>query len=122
LKKYLVDGPELKDGQKLSSGGIRENGRIVKMYSNPVPYSEKRESSSMVANVTTDNGFFRFYAERYTGELIDLVWDECFKPILRTGLRRIGQKAASWITKGLSNKCLSGASKQPIIEAEIIEK
>lgn len=40
MQKYIVEAPELKDGQKASSGGIRENGKIKAQFSNPIPYNE----------------------------------------------------------------------------------
>lgn len=40
MRKYVVEAPEPKPGQKLSSGGIREKGKMVVVYKNPVPLEE----------------------------------------------------------------------------------
>jgi hypothetical protein len=39
-QKYIVEAPIPKPGQTVSSGGIREKGRITVQYSNPIPYKE----------------------------------------------------------------------------------
>ena len=44
MKKYVVEAPEPKDGQVASSGGIRENGKLVAQYKNPRPYEESLEN------------------------------------------------------------------------------
>ena len=38
MAKYIVEAPEPKKGQKVSSGGIRENGKLATQFKNPVPY------------------------------------------------------------------------------------
>ena len=40
MVKYIVEAPEPKNGQKVSSGGIRENGKLASQFKNPVPYKE----------------------------------------------------------------------------------
>lgn len=40
MTKYIVEAPEPKKSQKVSSGGIRENGKLVTQFKNPVPYKE----------------------------------------------------------------------------------
>ena len=40
MAKYIVEAPEPKKGQKASSGGIREKGRLATQFKNPVPYKE----------------------------------------------------------------------------------
>lgn len=40
MAKYIVEAPEPKKGQKVSSGGIRENGKLASQFKNPVPYKE----------------------------------------------------------------------------------
>lgn len=39
-RRYIVEAPEPKKGQKVSSGGIRENGKLAAQFKNPVPYEE----------------------------------------------------------------------------------
>ena len=53
-KKYIVEGPVPKNGQELSSGGVRENGKMVEMFSNPVPYTQpgKKPVSSALSAVS----------------------------------------------------------------------
>ena len=40
VERCVVEVSKPQKGQILSSGGVRENGRIVAQYKNPVPYKE----------------------------------------------------------------------------------
>lgn len=40
MKKYIVEAPEPGPGEKLSSGGIRKNGKMVVTFKNARPYEE----------------------------------------------------------------------------------
>ena len=42
MAKYIVEAPEPEEGQKVSSGGIRENGKLVTQFKNPVPCTFSR--------------------------------------------------------------------------------
>ena len=49
MVKYIVEAPEPKNGQKVSSGGIRENGKLASQFKNPVPYKEPTLPPAAVA-------------------------------------------------------------------------
>lgn len=70
MAKYIVEAPEPKEGQKISSGGIRENGKLVTQYKNPVPCKEKKN------NIGT--------------YLLSLAWKELGEPVLRSSLNNLG--------------------------------
>ena len=40
VEQYIVDVNTPEPGQEVSSGGVRENGKIVTQYKNPRPYTE----------------------------------------------------------------------------------
>lgn len=46
MAKYIVEAPEPKKGQEVSSGGIRENGKLATQFKNPGsppgPYTTRR--------------------------------------------------------------------------------
>ena len=70
MERFIVEAPEPKKGQKISSGGIRENGKLVTQFKNPVPCKEKRN------NIGT--------------YLLRLAWEELGEPVLRSSLNNLG--------------------------------
>lgn len=44
MDMYIVNCEKLHNGQKLSSGGIRENGRLVSLFKDPTPYIPENPS------------------------------------------------------------------------------
>ena len=70
MAKYIVEAPEPKKGQEVSSGGIRENGKLATQFKNPVPYKARRNEAGMY--------------------LLSLAWQEFGEPLLRSGLRKLG--------------------------------
>ena len=105
-KKYIVEATELQDGQEISSGGIRKNGKMVEMFSNPVPYTEPKQAFSQTDKRTTNDCTKTVQSKRdtYTDspqrqkttreemlksmvidclfDVASILWDD-FKPILR---------------------------------------
>lgn len=99
MKKYIVEAPEPKRGQKLSSGGIRENGKIAVQFKNPHPYSEPLDAASLVK--APDNAQLIDRAKRQnqrhqTGMyLFSIVWQELGEPLVRFGLQELKHKIIS---------------------------
>ena len=58
IAKYIVEAPEPKKGQKVSSGGIRENGKLATQFKNPVPYKEPALPPTVVTQ-KANNEFVR---------------------------------------------------------------
>lgn len=54
-KRYIVEASEPQDGQEISSGGVRKNGKMVEMFQNPVPYVEQEQISSQTVKRVTNN-------------------------------------------------------------------
>ena len=54
-RKYIVEAPEPKIGQKVSTGGIREKGKMAVPFKNPVPYEEPETSTTKMVPVSTKN-------------------------------------------------------------------
>lgn len=93
MRKYIVDGPEPKEGQKASSGGIRQNGKLTAQFKNPVPY-EETILPAVTASQKSDVGVIhQEQASVRTHEmsmyLLSLVWQEFGEPVFRSGLRKI---------------------------------
>ena len=74
MAKYIVEAPEPKKGQKVSSGGIRENGKLASQFKNPVPYKEQARARRNEAGMY----------------LLGLAWQEFGEPLLRSSLRKLG--------------------------------
>lgn len=73
MAKYIVEAPEPKKGQKVSSGGIRENGKLASQFKNPVPYKEQARARRNEAGMY----------------LLGLAWQEFGEPLLRSSLRKL---------------------------------
>lgn len=93
-RKYIVEAPEPKKGQTVSSGGIREKGRLSSQFKNPIPYTEPTQTSSVTTQKTTMALVRKeqVKAKRFdTGKyLLSLTWQELGEPLLRSGLRTLG--------------------------------
>lgn len=74
MKKYIVEAPEPKIGQKVSSGGIRENGKLSSQFKNPIPYDESLHNQN----------------EEFKNYMLNMIWQEFAEPLLRSGLRKLG--------------------------------
>lgn len=74
MRKYIVEAPNPKIGQQVSSGGIRENGKLRSQFKNPVPYEEPSY------NTNQEIGLY----------ILDMIWQEFGEPVFRSGLRKLG--------------------------------
>lgn len=97
MPKYIVDAPEVKVGEELSSGGIRRNGRIVAQYRNPTPYTEPKPQFALtpmeeqVEPFSVKHPIISAIGEEVKDELKDIVydlWQTEIKPCIKSGLKR----------------------------------
>ncbi len=93
MTKYIVEAPKPKKGQKVSSGGIRENGKLVTQFKNPVPYKEPTLPPTVV-NQRANTELIRKEQTRARRNeagmyLLGLVWQEFGEPLLRSVLRKL---------------------------------
>ena len=125
MKKFIVEVQDPENGQEVSSGGIREKGKLKAQFKNPVPYEEPSKIPMVVSqqsNMSTrqeTNGSHRCEAGRY---LLGIVWQEFGEPLLRSGLRKLSNAV---INKIESKSCLHteriASQKQRIIDVEAVE-
>ena len=121
MNKYIVEAPEPLKDQKVSSGGIRnKNGKLASQFKNPVPYHEPAQPPTVVNRSNADMirkeqaKARRNEAEKY---ILVIVWQEFEEPLLRSGLRKLGQKVIGILDTPKAPPLHQG----PILEAEIIE-
>ena len=108
MAKYIVEAPEPKKGQKVSSGGIRENGKLASQFKNPVPYKEQARARRNEAGMY----------------LLGLAWQEFGEPLLRSGLRKLGNTIINKIEGPSEQSAPHIVSPKPIVidvEADEIE-
>lgn len=101
MKKYIVEAPEPEKGQRASSGGIREGGRMASQFKNPVPYEEpvlppivnpQPTKGEVIRN--DQSSAFRDKVGMY---LLEIAWQELGEPILRSELRKVRNKVVNTI-------------------------
>lgn len=101
MVKYIVEAPEPKNGQKVSSGGIRENGKLASQFKNPVPYKEPTLPPAAVAQKQNPELVLKEQARARRNEvgvyLLGIVWQEFGEPLLRSGLHKLGSVIVSKI-------------------------
>lgn len=108
MAKYIVEAPEPKKGQKVSSGGIRENGKLASQFKNPVPYKEQARARRNEAGMY----------------LLGLAWQEFGEPLLRSSLRKLGNTIINKIECPSEQPAPHIVSPNPVvidIEADEIE-
>ena len=108
MAKYIVEAPEPKKGQKVSSGGIRENGKLASQFKNPVPYKEQARARRNEAGMY----------------LLGLAWQEFGEPLLRSSLRKLGNTIINKIECPSEQPAPHIVSPNPVVidvEADEIE-
>lgn len=88
--RYIVEVDEPKEGQIVSTGGIRENGKMCAQFRNPVPYEEPDCSLSDLTQAhrrkqRVKNGM-KELAVDLAMDLAGMVWRDFGKPFLREKL------------------------------------
>ena len=93
--RYIVEAPRPTKGQVISSGGLREKGRLVSQYKNPVPYKPQQEKQIVYVSNRRHSDF---------GCVIGRVlWEEWGEPIVRYGLNRLADRVISAILEPSKN-------------------
>ena len=108
MAKYIVEAPEPKKGQKVSSGGIRENGKLASQFKNPIPYKEQARARRNEAGMY----------------LLGLAWQEFGEPLLRSSLRKLGNTIINKIECPSEQPAPHIVSPNPVVidvEADEIE-
>lgn len=122
MAKYIVEAPAPKKGQKVSSGGIRENGKLASQFKNPVPYIEPTPPPAVVTQKSNTELIRKEQARARRNEagmyLLGLAWQEFGEPLLRSGLHKLGNVIISKI-EGSSNQTVQQHRSSP--EPEIID-
>lgn len=96
MQKYIVEVKTPKKGQKVSTGGVRENGKMAAQFTNPVPYIEP-ECHPTIQPQTYG---LKEYAKDRATELaqdaihdgLEMLWYELLQPVLRSKLRQLGKR------------------------------
>lgn len=90
MKKYIVEAPEPKEGQSLSSGGIRQqNGKMATQFKNPILYEEFN------VEYTYPYGYKDLFIDelKYAGiECAKSFLYEVGVPVLKKSFYKFGQK------------------------------
>lgn len=98
VNQIIVEAPKLKDGQIYSSGGVRENGKIIAQYKNPRPYYEPQILKELPNNSYTIGDRVKDQvtdlAISIGKECILMIWKEFVKPLIHSGLNQLCQKKA----------------------------
>ena len=93
MAKYIVEAPEPKRGQKVSSGGIRENGKLATQFKNPVPYIEPTLPPGVVTQKPNNELIRKEQARARINEakmyLLGIIWQEFGEPVFRSGLHKL---------------------------------
>ncbi len=96
MKKYIVEAPEPEKGQKASSGGIREGGRMASQFKNPVPYEEPTLLPSLRTQPTNSDVIRKDQVRAFRNKagvyFLGIAWQELGEPIFRSELRKIRNK------------------------------
>ena len=126
MVKYIVEAPEPKNGQKVSSGGIRENGKLTAQFKNPVPYKEPTLPPAAVDQKQNTELVLKEQAIARRNEagmyLLGIIWQELGEPVLRSGLHKLGSVIISKI-EAPTNVTVQhiSSSESEIIDVESVE-
>lgn len=128
MAKYIVEAPEPKKGQKVSSGGIRENGKLATQFKNPVPYKEPTLPPTVVTQKPNTELIRKEQARARRNEagmyLLSLAWQEFGEPLLRSGLRKLRNSIIDKIEGPYDQPTQHIPSRNPVVidvEADEIE-
>lgn len=95
MEKYIVEAPEIKTGQILSSGGIRENGKMVCQYKNPIPFTDTFSNNNIETNMSYTGSINKsLIIQAVAAPLIETVILGVGVPLIHYGINKIGEKIA----------------------------
>ena len=99
MKKYLVEVEEPKKGQVVSTGGVRDNGKMAAQFKNPIPYEEPspapvNKSTGIIPATNARGNYLKTrIREEAQGLAVDvgrdvafMLWDDFGKPFLKAKL------------------------------------
>jgi hypothetical protein len=115
-QKYIVEAPIPKPGQTVSSGGIREKGRITVQYSNPIPYKEPPNASSSIIQDKKPASYkdtITDISKVFIFDVADMLWQYILAPVIRAKLHQLGQQMSSHIS--------STSQSSKVIDSKIID-
>ena len=110
MKKFVVEVEEPKNGQIVSTGGVRDNGRMVAQFKNPVLYEEPDPTPAPItrsADIIPGTGISTYtMKDRIRDEmqvfiidvgrdLVDMLWYDLGKPLLKAGLNQVADRLRS---------------------------
>lgn len=101
MKKYIVEVKEPKNGQVVSTGGVRKNGKMESQFKNPVPYEEPKltpvvgkadiVSTAKVSSYTMKDRIKNEAEELAVDvgrDLVSMLWCDFAKPFLKAKLNQ----------------------------------
>jgi hypothetical protein len=96
MQKYIVEAPLPKEGQKLSSGGIREKGKLATQYKNPVPYEESTSAQMNTIPTSLKNDAINI-GKMILLDFSKMLWQEFIFPVARAKLHQSSQHLITYI-------------------------
>lgn len=101
MQKYIVEVKSPKKGQKVSTGGVRENGKMAALFTNPIPYIEPE----YLPAIQPQTYGLKKYAKDRAVELaqnaihdgLEMLWYELLQPVLRSKLRQLSNSIVTAI-------------------------
>lgn len=101
MQKYIVEVKAPKKGQKVSTGGVRENGKMAAQFTNPIPYIEPE----YLPAIQPQTYVLKEYAKDLAVELaqnaihdgLEMLWHELLQPVLRSKLRQLSNTVVTAI-------------------------
>ena len=126
MAKFIVEAPEPQKGQKVSSGGIRENGKLTSQYKNPVPYKEPPQLPTAVVQRQNTELIRKEQARARRNEagmyILGIVWQELGEPLFRSELHKLRNVIISKLESPPSQNAQHISSPAPeIIDVETDE-
>lgn len=109
MQKYIVEVKAPKKGQKVSTGGVRENGKMAAQFTNPVPYIEPDYRPTIQPHTYSLKEYVKDHATELAQDAIcdglEILWYELLQPVLRSKLRQLGNRFVTAIEA--KNKIIS---------------
>lgn len=106
--KVIVEAPLPKKGQKLSSGGVRENGKITSQYKHPQRYIEPKKKSVVkpASNVYKEKvkTYVANEALDVIGTTVHMAFDDIGKRVLHKWLQMAADKIIDAMTDDKPSK------------------
>ena len=124
MKRYIVEAPEPKQGQKVSSGGIRENGKLAAQFKNPVPYEEPTLPVTVEKPRVSRKDEFKRQARDLAwdcgSEILSCLWTDFLSPILQAKVHEFGVRAVNAIGEN-GRRSYDRSDSERMIDADPVE-